>query len=328
MEILASTRQSQTSKRTKTTDEDDDSLAVHTNASPATAVSHENPTKAVTSNNTNADDTSASAPEMAVADVQVSSVSPTTEANTAITSTCTSEDVQDEHMMKQCNKPKTKYQNRYEPPTSMTKEQAAEWRREARRKRNRESAAASRNKVRSRITELEGEVDDWKNKYASLLQRIESLERRHNLHHDQGGVGALGGAGISSSSAIGVGAIQPQTHTHGQVSPCSTPISTLDIIDAIQVPLNLSVPSIESSFATSSPQAQAETQTQVQASNHDNIASVTDNASTDTDTTRTSIMNKDTQDFCHQDDHDFETTLNEALAANDFHVIEMNSRPA
>lgn len=41
-------------------------------------------------------------------------------------------------------KAKTKYQNRYVPDVPMTKEQEAEWRREARRKRNRESAAASR----------------------------------------------------------------------------------------------------------------------------------------------------------------------------------------
>ena len=36
-----------------------------------------------------------------------------------------------------------KYQNRYEPEVPMTKEELAEWRREARKKRNRESAAAS-----------------------------------------------------------------------------------------------------------------------------------------------------------------------------------------
>lgn len=41
-------------------------------------------------------------------------------------------------------KAKTKYQNRYVPDVEMTKEKEAEWRREARRKRNRESAAASR----------------------------------------------------------------------------------------------------------------------------------------------------------------------------------------
>jgi hypothetical protein len=76
-------------------------------------------------------------------------------------------------------KAKTKYQNRYVPDVPMTKEQEAEWRREARRKRNRESAAASRNKVRGRIAELEEEVKCWKKRYSMLLDRISALERIH-----------------------------------------------------------------------------------------------------------------------------------------------------
>lgn len=79
------------------------------------------------------------------------------------------------------DRPKTKYQNHYEPDIPMTKEQAAEWRKEARRKRNRESAAASRNKVRNRIAELEQEVQDWKDKYSTLLKRIEFLEQKARL---------------------------------------------------------------------------------------------------------------------------------------------------
>jgi len=74
-------------------------------------------------------------------------------------------------------KSSTKYQNRYEPEEKMSKEQLAEWRKEARRQRNRESAAASRNKVRSRIHELEEEVQDWKKKYESLLERMDALEK-------------------------------------------------------------------------------------------------------------------------------------------------------
>lgn len=74
-------------------------------------------------------------------------------------------------------KSNTKYQNRYEPDVPMTKEQEAAWRKEARRQRNRESAAASRNKVRNRIHELENEVQEWKNKYASLIKRLDLLEK-------------------------------------------------------------------------------------------------------------------------------------------------------
>jgi hypothetical protein len=74
-------------------------------------------------------------------------------------------------------KSSTKYQNRYVPGVPMTKEEEVEWRKEARRQRNRESAANSRNKVRNRIQELEHEVVEWKTKYESLMNRIDLLER-------------------------------------------------------------------------------------------------------------------------------------------------------
>ncbi|CAJ1942546.1 unnamed protein product [Cylindrotheca closterium] len=69
-----------------------------------------------------------------------------------------------------------KTQIRYDPDVPMSKEQLAAWRREARRVRNRESAAASRQRIRNRISELEDEVGEWKNKYAQALQRLEALQ--------------------------------------------------------------------------------------------------------------------------------------------------------
>ncbi len=71
----------------------------------------------------------------------------------------------------------TKYQNRYEPELPMTKEEEVAWRKEARRQRNRESAANSRDKIRNRIQELENEVVDWKAKYAALMDRLALLEK-------------------------------------------------------------------------------------------------------------------------------------------------------
>jgi len=70
-------------------------------------------------------------------------------------------------------------QNYYAPPTisSMTKEELSEWRKEQRRKRNRESAAASRNKTRARIDELEGEVELWKRRYEDLEAKMRCMER-------------------------------------------------------------------------------------------------------------------------------------------------------
>lgn len=73
-------------------------------------------------------------------------------------------------------KSKSKYQNHYAPVIPLTPEEEAEWRREARRKRNRDSAAASRQKVRSKIQDLEQEVQEWKSKYDALFQKMTAME--------------------------------------------------------------------------------------------------------------------------------------------------------
>lgn len=106
-------------------------------------------------------------------------------------------------------KSKNKYQNHYEPENPMSKEEAAEWRKQARRKRNRESAAASRNKVRNRIMELEDEVEEWKNKYSTVLKRIEYLEQ----------------AMLTNHSNRYVGNTFVQTGHQQCVSPCLSPTS-------------------------------------------------------------------------------------------------------
>eukprot|EP00429_Kryptoperidinium_foliaceum_P064979 CAMPEP_0176065628 /NCGR_PEP_ID=MMETSP0120_2-20121206/32745_1 /TAXON_ID=160619 /ORGANISM="Kryptoperidinium foliaceum, Strain CCMP 1326" /LENGTH=147 /DNA_ID=CAMNT_0017399223 /DNA_START=86 /DNA_END=529 /DNA_ORIENTATION=- len=70
-----------------------------------------------------------------------------------------------------------KKQIRYDPDVPMDKEQLAAWRREARRVRNRESAAASRQRIRNRINELEDEVGQWKTKYEQAMERLASLQQ-------------------------------------------------------------------------------------------------------------------------------------------------------
>lgn len=65
-----------------------------------------------------------------------------------------------------------KKQVRYDPEVPMTKEEAAAWRKEQRKVRNRESAAASRQKTRDRIEELEAEVEAIKAKYAAATARL------------------------------------------------------------------------------------------------------------------------------------------------------------
>ncbi|KAL7569222.1 hypothetical protein ACA910_016778 [Epithemia clementina (nom. ined.)] len=69
-----------------------------------------------------------------------------------------------------------KRQARYEPGVPMTKEELQKWRKQARRVRNRESAAASRQKTRERITELEAEVSELQAELAKARARIAELE--------------------------------------------------------------------------------------------------------------------------------------------------------
>ncbi|KAL3780721.1 hypothetical protein ACHAW5_010246 [Stephanodiscus triporus] len=79
-------------------------------------------------------------------------------------------------------------QNFYAPPTvPMSKEELSQWRKEQRRERNRESAAASRNKTRSRIEELEGEVESWKIKYQDMEAKVRCMERHIELLTKLGG---------------------------------------------------------------------------------------------------------------------------------------------
>ena len=76
--------------------------------------------------------------------------------------------------------PGVKKQARYvpavDPGVKMTKEELTLWRKEARRVRNRESAAASRQKTQGRITELEGQVATLTSKYQAALAHIAKLE--------------------------------------------------------------------------------------------------------------------------------------------------------
>mmetsp|Transcript_13928 Transcript_13928/g.19511 ORF Transcript_13928/g.19511 Transcript_13928/m.19511 type:complete len:237 (+) Transcript_13928:3-713(+) len=70
-----------------------------------------------------------------------------------------------------------KRQARYEPGVPMTKKELTAWRKEARRVRNRLSAAESRKKTRSRIEELEDAMGALQKKYSAAMERILELEK-------------------------------------------------------------------------------------------------------------------------------------------------------
>jgi hypothetical protein len=67
-------------------------------------------------------------------------------------------------------------QMKYDPEVPLSKEETSAWRREQRRKRNRESAAACRKRQRDRISELEGEVSDWKAKFEEAVKKLREID--------------------------------------------------------------------------------------------------------------------------------------------------------
>jgi hypothetical protein len=81
---------------------------------------------------------------------------------------------------KLCNR---KLQLRYDPDVPMSKEETAKWRREQRRKRNRESAAASRQRQRDRISELEQQVEYYKQSLETIYAKIQALEQQKSSTH-------------------------------------------------------------------------------------------------------------------------------------------------
>jgi len=100
-----------------------------------------------------------------------------------------------------------KKQSRYDPGVTMTKEELKAWRKEARRVRNRESAAASRKKNREAIDKLEVQVKEVQSKYDAALQYILDLEEK------------LKQSGSSSSSFYPSAVLRQDLKEVKQVSP-------------------------------------------------------------------------------------------------------------
>lgn len=73
-------------------------------------------------------------------------------------------------------KKRVQKQPTYMPDVPMSKEELAAWRKEARRERNRASAAASRQRIRDRIKYLENEVEALKAKYEATMEKVHNLE--------------------------------------------------------------------------------------------------------------------------------------------------------
>jgi hypothetical protein len=72
---------------------------------------------------------------------------------------------------------------KYLPDTRMSKEEETIWRRDARRKRNRDSARASRARVQQRLHHLESELNLWKQKYFKLHAKLEEQLTPNNKNN-------------------------------------------------------------------------------------------------------------------------------------------------
>lgn len=70
-----------------------------------------------------------------------------------------------------------KYGKRYKPPVPMSKEKKKAWIEEQRKMRNKESARISRQKRKQEKEDAKKEAEDWKQKYLSLKNRKEFLEK-------------------------------------------------------------------------------------------------------------------------------------------------------
>lgn len=139
-------------------------------------------------------------------------------------------------------------QKHYEAPSSMSKAELSEWRKQQRKERNRASAAASRMKTQTRIMELEGEVGVWKAKYEDMQDKMMKLQRQVDLltkvHYNP--------------------TDQDNTAEHSMVSPTSShldsPSSSHEQVDALSLLQSLSRPQeVPSSlFPSQSPSLQGQ----------------------------------------------------------------------
>lgn len=119
-------------------------------------------------------------------------------------------------------------QNRYAPPdfSKISPEEISEWRKEQRRERNRESAAASRNKNRAKLDELEGEVNHWKSKYYEMEHKMRYMEHQIQV------LTRMCHQPPSNNQAI----LPPQTVVSHPNSPSSSCCSSLSLPSSIILP--------------------------------------------------------------------------------------------
>lgn len=141
-----------------------------------------------------------------------------------------------------------KPQMKYDPDVPMTKNEAALWRREQRRQRNRLSAAQSRERQRNRISELENELDQWKDKYAAVQAKIDSLMAQQQA------------STVSDDDARATSPIPSTISSRVIIAPSGSPTSCLSMMvvnpsqdDKFDIIMSLSYDDLESAADNTPP---------------------------------------------------------------------------
>lgn len=129
-----------------------------------------------------------------------------------------------------------KKQARYEPGVPMSKEELVKWRKEARRVRNRESAAASRQRTRERINELEAIVEDLESKYSAALDLIKKLQAEKNLPTSPRSV--FSPEVIRQLPSTGVGAVREQEPAVVSLPPSVVAPTSPEVAYTVSPPLS------------------------------------------------------------------------------------------
>jgi Skp family chaperone for outer membrane proteins len=142
------------------------------------------------------------------------------------------------------------YQKKYEPPTSntMSKVELSLWRKQQRQQRNRMSAAASRQKQKARITELEQQIAEYQRKYAAIQNEINRAQQKLVVPQISSSIGSTVEV-LDNSSPINEVTSSTGTKTNDIVNPTAHFVPT----SPVSVSLSSPVPEVVTLSSSNTP---------------------------------------------------------------------------
>ena len=142
------------------------------------------------------------------------------------------------------------YQKKYEPPTSnnMSKVELSLWRKQQRQQRNRMSAAASRQKQKARITELEQQIAEYQRKYAAIQNEINRVQQKAVVPLISSSIGSTVEV-LDNSSPINEVTSSTGTKTNDIINPTAHFVPT----SPVSVSLSSPVPEVVTLSSSNTP---------------------------------------------------------------------------